>query len=64
MMDSDDELESFQITEDDLYNELNPNRHQRRFTKEDAMLGMWASRDSDDEDDTRGYGCVRSHPVP
>ena len=46
-MDSDDELEPFQITEEDQANEFRPRR--RRFRKEDAIYGMWAEQDSDDE---------------
>ena len=46
-MDSDDELESFQVTEEDLLGEFYPKR--RKFTREDKIYGMWAQHDSDDE---------------
>ena len=47
-MDSDVEYEAFQITEDDLLNEFSTKRR-RKFRKEDAIYGMWAEQDSDDE---------------
>lgn len=46
--DSDEEFESFQVTEQDLLNELHPKK--RKFTKEDRIYGMWAENDSDDDD--------------
>ena len=44
-MSSSDELESFEVTEDDLrpFNK----RGRRKFTKEDAMLGIWSSNTGD-----------------
>lgn len=51
-MSSDEEMESFEITNEDLFKP----RRKRRFTKQDAMLGIWAERDSDEEE--RERGCV------
>ena len=50
--DSEEELESFEITDEDVYNALNVKKR-RKFTKEDGIYGMYARRDSDDEYDTR-----------
>lgn len=43
------EMERFEISEWDLQNEFNPNRHRHRQTKEEAIYGLWAERDSDEE---------------
>lgn len=43
------ELERFEITDWDLQNEFNPNRQRHWQTKEEAVYGIWAERDSDDE---------------
>ena len=43
-----------QVTQDDIDREFMPRRGRRKFTKEDAIYGLWADHDSDDE---RG-GCV------
>ena len=51
MADSDNEVEEFSITDYDLQNEFYPGLKRRKMTKEQAMLGIWASRDSDDDDD-------------
>ena len=51
--DSDEEFESFQVTEQDLLNELQPRK--RKFTKEDRIYGMWAENDSDDDDRKGAY---------
>ena len=53
-IDSDEEYESFQVTEQDLLNELHPKK--RKFTKEDRIYGMWAEHDSDDDDDRLAAG--------
>ncbi|CAC5379629.1 TFIP11 [Mytilus coruscus] len=42
------EVERFEVTEDDLANEFYP-RMGRRQTKNQAIYGMWADNDSDDE---------------
>lgn len=42
------EVERFEVTEDDLANEFYP-RGGRRQTKNQAIYGMWADDDSDDE---------------
>lgn len=51
-LDSEEELESFEITDEDVYNALNIKKR-RKFTKEDGIYGMYAMRDSDDEYDNR-----------
>nr|ABC69931.1 STIP [Ciona savignyi] len=43
--DDDEELESFDVTNDDLMNEFNPNRPMFRQTKEDALYGIWADQE-------------------
>lgn len=43
--DSEEEVEAFDVTNDDLINEFNPDRPQFRQTKEDALYGMWATRE-------------------
>ena len=45
---SEDEVESFEISDYDLDNEFNMSRPRRKFTKQQQMLGIWAD-DSDDE---------------
>ncbi|XP_053726850.1 tuftelin-interacting protein 11 [Synchiropus splendidus] len=44
------EVESFEVTEWDLANEFNPERRRHRQTKEQATYGIWADKDSDDDD--------------
>lgn len=51
MADSDNEVEEFSITDYDLQNEFFPGMKRRKMTKEQAMLGIWASRDSDGDND-------------
>ena len=43
--DSEEEVEGFNVTNDDLVNEFNPDRPMFRQTKEDALYGMWARRE-------------------
>ncbi|XP_056130616.1 tuftelin-interacting protein 11 [Lampris incognitus] len=44
------EIESFEVTDWDLANEFNPDRRRHRQTKEQATYGIWAERDSDDDE--------------
>lgn len=53
------EVESFEVTEWDLANEFNPERQRTRQTKEQATYGIWADRDSD-EDERPSFGGKRS----
>ena len=53
MADSDNEVEEFSITDYDLQNEFFPGMKRRKMTKEQTMLGIWAGRDSDDDE---GFG--------
>ncbi|XP_014476265.1 PREDICTED: tuftelin-interacting protein 11 [Dinoponera quadriceps] len=46
---SEDEVESFEITDYDLDNEFNIARPRRKFTKKQQMLGMWADDSDEDE---------------
>jgi tuftelin-interacting protein 11 len=55
--DSEDEMEQFQVTQDDLMP-----RRRRKMTKEDVIYGMWAEHDSDDDRGGRG-GKDYSRPV-
>ncbi len=53
-MDSDnEEYESFQVTEEDILNEFGTRRRRKskKSRKEDAVYGMWADHDSEEEDD-------------
>ncbi|XP_078484419.1 sip1/TFIP11 interacting protein isoform X1 [Ciona intestinalis] len=43
--DEGDDVEGFNITNDDLMNEFNPNRPRFRQTKEDSLYGIWADQD-------------------
>ena len=49
-------LSKSEITEEDLLRELDPYAKRRKFTKEDAIYGMWAEHDSDEEYKRRGKG--------
>ncbi|XP_028314316.1 tuftelin-interacting protein 11 [Gouania willdenowi] len=53
------EMESFEVTDWDLANEFNPERHRHRQSKEQATYGIWADRDSDD-DERPSFGGKRS----
>ncbi|CAE1277785.1 TFIP11 [Acanthosepion pharaonis] len=44
------EVEKFEVTDYDLENEFNPNRRQRRQTKNQATYGIWADPESDEEE--------------
>jgi len=43
--DSEEELEGFNVTNNDLLHEFNPDRPMFRQTKEDALYGMWAKHE-------------------
>uniref|UniRef100_A0A665U070 Tuftelin-interacting protein 11 n=1 Tax=Echeneis naucrates TaxID=173247 RepID=A0A665U070_ECHNA len=53
------EIESFEVTDWDLANEFNPDRRRHRQSKEQATYGIWAERDSDD-DERPSFGGKRS----
>ncbi|KAF0033803.1 hypothetical protein F2P81_013869 [Scophthalmus maximus] len=53
------EIESFEVTDWDLANEFNPDRRRHKQTKEQATYGIWADRDSD-EDERPSFGGQRS----
>lgn len=53
------EVESFEVTEWDLANEFNPDRRRARQTKDQATYGIWADRDSD-EDERPSFGGKRA----
>lgn len=49
---SDEEMEEFEFNEEDLQRAYNPSYKRHKMTKEEAMLGIWASKEySDSEDD-------------
>ncbi|XP_055328289.1 tuftelin-interacting protein 11-like [Paramacrobiotus metropolitanus] len=51
----DEGYERFEVTADDLEDAFDPtSRKRRKFTKNDAIYGMWADHDSDEEDDRSG----------
>ncbi|KAM6423077.1 tuftelin-interacting protein 11 [Liasis olivaceus] len=58
------EMESFEVSEWDLQNEFNPNRQRHRQTKEEAIYGMWAERDSDEERPSFGGKRSRDYSAP
>ena len=53
-MDDEQEMEEFELNDEDLQRAYNPSYKRHKMTKEEAMLGIWASRDeyldSEDED--------------
>uniref|UniRef100_A0A667Y7T4 Tuftelin-interacting protein 11 n=1 Tax=Myripristis murdjan TaxID=586833 RepID=A0A667Y7T4_9TELE len=53
------EVESFEVTDWDLANEFNPDRRRHKQTREQATYGIWAERDSD-EDERPSFGGKRS----
>ncbi|KAA8592292.1 hypothetical protein FQN60_017747 [Etheostoma spectabile] len=53
------EIESFEVTDWDLANEFNPDRRRHRQTKDQATYGIWADRDSD-EDERPSFGGKKS----
>ncbi|KAM7019007.1 tuftelin-interacting protein 11 [Tautogolabrus adspersus] len=53
------EIESFEVTDWDLANEFNPDRRRHRQTKDQATYGIWADKDSD-EDERPSFGGKKS----
>jgi len=47
---SDEEMEEFEIKDDDLMHAFNPGYRKNKMSKEKAMLGVWASSDEDDDE--------------
>ncbi|XP_078083506.1 tuftelin-interacting protein 11 [Mustelus asterias] len=58
------EMERFEISDWDLENEFNPDRVRHRQTKEDAIYGMWAENDSDDERPSFGGKRSKDYTAP
>lgn len=54
-MADDVEVEDFEITDYDLMQGFGLGFRRRKMTKEEAIYGMWADRDSDDDDGPSGY---------
>ncbi|ESO85853.1 hypothetical protein LOTGIDRAFT_221309 [Lottia gigantea] len=50
------EVERFDITEDDIEAIYDPMSRRFKQSKEQARYGIWADKDSDDEDDFVGFG--------
>ncbi|BES97401.1 Septin-interacting protein 1 [Nesidiocoris tenuis] len=55
---SDQEYESFEVTDYDLDNEFNTNRPRRRFSKNQQIYGIWAEDSDEDGDDRPSFGAV------
>ncbi|KAK2564694.1 Tuftelin-interacting protein 11 [Acropora cervicornis] len=56
MADHDDvEVENFEITDMDLMHGFGLGFRRRKMTKEEAIYGMWAEKDSDEDDIPSGY---------
>ena len=58
-MDDDVEVEDFEITDRDLMEGFGLGFRRHRMTREEAIYGMWAERDSDDDEGPRGYSKKR-----
>lgn len=58
-MDDDVEVEDFEITDRDLMEGFGLGFIRHRMTREEAIYGMWAERDSDDDEGPRGYSKKR-----
>jgi hypothetical protein len=50
-MSDEEELEDFDFNEEDMYRAMNPGFRRNKMSKEEAMLGIWASKNSDSDDD-------------
>lgn len=57
-MSSEEEVEQFEVTENDLKDAFFPG-YRRKFTKEQAIYGMWAA---DDDSGRRGFGSGGRRP--
>lgn len=49
MAEDSDEMESFDVNDEDLKRAYNPNYKKKRMSKASAMLGIWAESDDDDD---------------
>ena len=54
-MDDDVEVEDFEITDYDLMQGFGLGFRRKRMTKEEAIYGMWAEKDSDDDERSSGF---------
>ena len=59
MADDDVEVEDFEITDYDMMEGLGLGFRRRKMTKEEAIYGMWAERDSDDDEGPSGFAGKR-----
>ncbi|XP_050394866.1 tuftelin-interacting protein 11 [Patella vulgata] len=50
------EVERFEITEDDIESIFDPTARRFRQSKEQARYGIWADKDSDEEEEVAGFG--------
>ncbi|XP_020609347.1 tuftelin-interacting protein 11-like [Orbicella faveolata] len=58
-MDDDVEVEDFEITDYDLMQGFGLGFRKKRMTKEEAIYGMWAEKDSDDDERSSGFSGKR-----
>lgn len=58
-MDDDVEVEDFEITDYDLMQGFGLGFRKKRMTKEEAIYGMWADKDSDDDERSSGFSGKR-----
>ena len=58
-MDDDVEVEDFEITDFDLMQGFGLGFRKKRMTKEEAIYGMWAEKDSDDDERSSGFSGKR-----
>lgn len=55
-MSDDEEMEGFNVNDDDLQRAYNPGFGRKKMSKEQAMLGIWAGSDEGSSDDGRNDG--------